>query len=235
MAVSPDSGSVYVANGGAVNAGNKVSQFDVGSGGALTPKDPATVDVAPDGVPYGPSGVVVSPDGTSVYVTDLSDAFVSQFSVGAGGLLSGGAVVPTDGGPIGIAMASGVVLPAVTGVSPVAGPAGGGTSITITGTGFASGDTVVIGQGQGAGGSAIPATDVSVVSSTEITATTPQTGRPGTFNVFVVRPDGMASRALGLGPFTYGPVVSGRVPRRVRWTEGRRSRSLARDLPRARR
>ena len=39
MAVSPDGESVYVANG----ASNSVSQYDVGAGGALSPKSPATV------------------------------------------------------------------------------------------------------------------------------------------------------------------------------------------------
>ena len=39
MAVSPDGGSVYVTN---VESDN-VSQYDVGAGGALTPKSPATV------------------------------------------------------------------------------------------------------------------------------------------------------------------------------------------------
>ena len=39
VAVSPDGESVYVAN---VSSDN-VSQYDVGAGGALSPKNPATV------------------------------------------------------------------------------------------------------------------------------------------------------------------------------------------------
>ncbi|ADW69215.1 IPT/TIG domain-containing protein [Granulicella tundricola] len=56
-------------------------------------------------------------------------------------------------------------LPTVTGVSPLFGPPAGGTSVTITGTGFASGATVSF------GGKA--ATGVVVNSSTSITAVAP--------------------------------------------------------------
>ena len=40
MAVSPDGESLYVTN---FFGGSGVSQFDVGAGGVLTPKSPATV------------------------------------------------------------------------------------------------------------------------------------------------------------------------------------------------
>ena len=43
-------------------------------------------------------------------------------------------------------------VPTVAKVSPTAGPTGGGTPITITGTGFVSGATVVIGQRNGTTG-----------------------------------------------------------------------------------
>ena len=79
VAVSPDGGSVYVANA----ASDSVSQYDVGAGGALAPKSPATV--AAGDVPFG---VAVSPDGGSVYVANVSGDNVSQYDVGAGGALS---------------------------------------------------------------------------------------------------------------------------------------------------
>jgi hypothetical protein len=53
----------------------------------------------------------------------------------------------------------------VTAVSPATGTTFGGTTITITGSGFAAGATVLIGGA--------PATDVAVASSTSITAKTP--------------------------------------------------------------
>ena len=55
--------------------------------------------------------------------------------------------------------------PTVSSVSPNAGPAAGGTAVTITGTNFAAGATVKFGS--------TAATNVVVVNSTTITATTP--------------------------------------------------------------
>ena len=97
VAVSPDGGSVYVANQNADN----VSQYDVGADGALTPKTPATVAAG-----NGANGVAVSPDGGSVYVTNRFDGNVSQYDVGAGGALTPKtpATVATGGGPNGVAV-----------------------------------------------------------------------------------------------------------------------------------
>jgi 6-phosphogluconolactonase (cycloisomerase 2 family) len=72
VVVAPGDRSVYVAN---QDAGT-VSQYDVGAGGALTPKTPAGV---PAGA--GASGVAVAPDGRSVYVTNLEAGTVSQYDV----------------------------------------------------------------------------------------------------------------------------------------------------------
>jgi DNA-binding beta-propeller fold protein YncE len=87
VAVSPGGRSVYVANRFTGPPGPGVSQYDVGAGGALSPKSPATVVAG-----SGPSAVAVSPDGRSVYVTDSSAPFrigdASQYDVGAGGALS---------------------------------------------------------------------------------------------------------------------------------------------------
>jgi len=55
--------------------------------------------------------------------------------------------------------------PTIAGVAPSTGPTTGGTPVTITGTNFQSGATVTFG--------ARPATDVTVVSATSITARTP--------------------------------------------------------------
>src|SRR5208282_1646272 len=66
--------------------------------------------------------------------------------------------------------------PTVSSVSPNNGPAAGGTAVTITGTNFAAGATVTF------GGTA--ATNVVVVSSTSITATTPA-GSAGAVTVTV--------------------------------------------------
>ncbi|MBV9485982.1 MAG: IPT/TIG domain-containing protein, partial [Frankiaceae bacterium] len=55
--------------------------------------------------------------------------------------------------------------PAVTGLSPASGPTAGGTSVTITGTGFTGVTKVNFGS--------VPAASYSVDSATQITATSP--------------------------------------------------------------
>jgi DNA-binding beta-propeller fold protein YncE len=89
VAVSPDGASVYLANfqQSQSSGPSTVAQFDVGTGGALTPKSPATVATG-----NRPVGVAVSPNGASVYVTNLTSSSgsgdVFQYDVGAGGALA---------------------------------------------------------------------------------------------------------------------------------------------------
>ncbi len=66
--------------------------------------------------------------------------------------------------------------PSVTSVTPNSGPSSGGTSVTLTGTGFSGTTKVDFG--------AVPASSFTVVSATEITAVTPAQ-RPGTRPVLV--------------------------------------------------
>jgi len=70
--------------------------------------------------------------------------------------------------------------PTVTAVSPSTGTTGGGTPVTIIGTGFVSGATVKFGANS--------ATSVVVTNSTTITAVTPA-GSAGTVAVTVTNPD----------------------------------------------
>ncbi len=95
-----------------------------------------------------------------------------------------------------------VVAPAVSTVSPNNGPQAGGTAITITGTDFASGATVTFGS--------TAATNVVVVSSTTITATTPA-GATGAVTVTVTVNGQSGSLTNG---FTYvvTPTVSSVSP-----------------------
>jgi hypothetical protein len=98
-------------------------------------------------------------------------------------------------GPAGAFTYIAVVLPppTITTISPASGPAAGGTSVTITGTGFlAGGATVAFG--------ASAATNVVVVSDTQITATAP--AGSGTANVTVTTSAG-TSPAVPAGAFTY--------------------------------
>ena len=93
-------------------------------------------------------------------------------------------------------------VPTVTAVAPSSGPVTGGTAITVSGTGFVSGASVVIGQGSGPTIGAIAATNVVVVSPTEITAVTGGGARAGTFSLFVITPGG-TSAANVRDDFTY--------------------------------
>ena len=87
--------------------------------------------------------------------------------------------------------------PTVSSVSPNSGTAAGGTAVTIAGTNFAAGATVTL------GGTA--ATNVAVVNSTTITATTPA-GSAGAVTVTVTVSGQSASLASG---FTYISSLSG--------------------------
>lgn len=72
-------------------------------------------------------------------------------------------------------------LPTVASISPTAGPVAGGTSVTLTGTGFVAGATVAFGATQ--------SPTVTVVSATQITAVSPP-GVAGTVPVTVTTAGG---------------------------------------------
>jgi len=94
--------------------------------------------------------------------------------------------------------------PVVAGVSPSGGPVAGGTTATVTGTGL-SGTTEVDFGGN-------PATNVSVTSSTSLTATAPA-GLAGAVDVTVTTPFG-TSPTGSADRFTYflAPTVTGVAP-----------------------
>ncbi|HEX5164078.1 MAG TPA: IPT/TIG domain-containing protein, partial [Thermomicrobiales bacterium] len=101
---------------------------------------------------------------------------------------------------------SGALGPAVSAVTPASGPTGGGTSVTITGSAFATGATVSIGG--------VAATAVTVVNATTITATTPAHAA-GTADVTVTNPDGQ--RGILTNGYTFippVPAITGLTPSR---------------------
>ncbi len=100
-----------------------------------------------------------------------------------------------------------LAAPTVAGVSPSAGPTGGGTTVVITGTGFTS--------ATGAAGVTFGATNAAnytVNSDTQITATSPA-GSAGTVDVRVTTPGGTSSTSAS-DFFTYvaAPTVTGLAP-----------------------
>ena len=88
--------------------------------------------------------------------------------------------------------------PTVTSIAPTSGPAGGGTSVIITGTNFTGATAVKFG--------ATNATGFTVNSSTQITATSP--AGSGVVDVTVTTPSGTSPTGSG-DLFTYTVAVKG--------------------------
>jgi hypothetical protein len=78
--------------------------------------------------------------------------------------------------------------PTLSAITPSSGPSSGGTPVTLTGTDFQTGATVTI------GGTA--ATNVSVLSATQLLATAPA-GSAGAKAVVVTNPDGQSATLPG--------------------------------------
>jgi hypothetical protein len=82
----------------------------------------------------------------------------------------------------------------VTGVDPATGPAAGGTLVTISGTGFQAGATVLFGG--------VASTSVNLLAASTIWARSPANAS-GLTSVTVVNPDGTSATLADA--FTYGP------------------------------
>jgi hypothetical protein len=103
--------------------------------------------------------------------------------------------VTTPGGTSNGATYSYVAAPVITGISPVQGPAAGGTAVTINGTGFTGATAVVFGSASAA---------FTVVSSTQISATAP--AGSGSVTVTVTTPGGTSNGATY--SYVAAPVVN---------------------------
>ena len=99
---------------------------------------------------------------------------------------------------IGLYMMSFAPAPAVSSVSPNSGNVGGGSPVTITGTGFQTGATVTF--------DGTAATGVTVVNDTTITATTPAHSA-GTVAVVVSNPDFQSGSLAGSFTYTNAPDI----------------------------
>ena len=89
---------------------------------------------------------------------------------------------------------SGAAAPTVTGISPASGAAGGGDTVTVTGTGFTSATSVQFGS--------VAATNLSIVSDTQLTVTSPPPNASGTVDVTVTTSTG-TSAISAADQFTY--------------------------------
>ena len=90
-------------------------------------------------------------------------------------------------------------VPTITGVDPTSGPIAGGTTVTVTGTNFTGASAVDFGTSA--------ATSFSVVSDTQITATTPA-GTAGPTGVSVTTVGGTATDSGGFTYVCQAPVIT---------------------------
>lgn len=105
----------------------------------------------------------------------------------------------------GVSNASVTPLPSVLSLSPTSGPTSGGTSVTITGSGFTGATSVTFGG--------TPAAGFTLVSPTQITATSPA-GGVGPADVRVTTSNGVSANTAA-DDFTYGVVAP--VPTMSEW------------------
>jgi hypothetical protein len=98
---------------------------------------------------------------------------------------------------------AGPVVPTLTSISPTSGPVTGGTVITLTGTNFASGATVLV--------NGVPATAVTFVSATQVRATTPA-GVVGARTVLITNPSGQSASLTNAFTYLAAPTVTAVSP-----------------------
>jgi plastocyanin len=166
--VSPGRGATGGGLGVTISGSNFVAGATVSIGGA-----------AASGVTVGSATSITAT--TPPHAAGAADIVVTNPD-GQSGRLSGGFNYET---PVS-------APPAVASVGPSSGPAAGGTSVSIAGSGFASGATVSFGS--------IAASSVSVANATAITAVAPA-GSAGKVDVVVTNPDGQTGRLAEA--FTY--------------------------------
>ncbi|MGA8726755.1 MAG: IPT/TIG domain-containing protein [Acidimicrobiales bacterium] len=205
---SDTSGSITVTVPTAASAGTVTVTVTTPGGsatGSYTYQDPPTVTTV--NPPAGPIG-----GGNSVTITgtNLDNASSVTFGANAAAITSdtsGSSTVTVPAGastgpvtvtvttPGGSATGSYTYVngPIVTSIFPTSGPTIGGTSVTITGSGFTGATAVDFGSNA--------ATGVMVTSDTSITATSPA-GAAGTVGVTVTTPVGTSTPSAASG-FTY--------------------------------
>jgi hypothetical protein len=131
---------------------------------------------ASDGTAYDEFGYSVAVSGGTI-VAGAQDATIGANST------QGAAYV----------LGSSSAVPAITGISPSSGPPAGGTSVTVTGSGFTGATRVAFG--------AVAATSLNVVSDTQITAVSPAQAA-GAHHIVVTAPGG-TSALVSADVYTY--------------------------------
>jgi hypothetical protein len=184
---APSEGTLTLEAGGAqhivLNPGGNVGIGTVSPGTKL--------DVASGGISSGKANTTTG--GLALYNASSPNATVLQAGNATAAVTY--KLPPTDGAPGDVLATDGAgnlswrfvpspFAPTLTSLTPTSGSPIGGTSISLSGTNFLSGASVLIGGN--------PATSVAVPNSTLITAVTPS-GAPGFANVTVSNPDNQAA------------------------------------------
>ena len=146
-----------------------------------------------------PSVSGVARTGETCTTTYTSSSTVGSYPTTCSGGSAPGYVVSYAAGVITVVHPA----PTVTSVSPSDGPSAGGTSITITGTGFRAGATVDMGG--------TPCTSVTVVSATSVTCTTPARNGGGA-NVVVTNSDARSGTLANGFTFVTPATTTSTVP-----------------------
>ena len=197
-------GGLFVAVAG-TGTGNRVM---TSSDGITWTSRTNAVDNSWQSVTYGGGlFVAVSADGTGNRVMTSADGitWTSRTSSANNAWISaaygGGTFVAVA--PNAATVMTSAEAPTVTSVSPSAGSTAGGTSVTVTGTGFVSGATVTI------GGTAC--TSVVFASATSLSCTTPAKSA-GAQNVIVTNPSTLTGMATGAFTYAAAPTVASVTP-----------------------
>ncbi|HEY4221413.1 MAG TPA: IPT/TIG domain-containing protein, partial [Myxococcota bacterium] len=205
--VGPQDVSVATAEGAATLVHGLVVRPALTGALALTAAIPDRIDIGGGPVTLVGEGFtgasVVSVGGTAVASFTVVDDRTITFTAPPGSAGATTVSVTAPGGTVSTGLSYFVDV-IVSAVSPAVGPVDGGTPVTITGHGFVDPVTVTFGG--------IPATAVSVVSDSEIAATTPA-GAAGFVDVIVH--SGGDSGALARGFRFDAPLtVLGTLPSR---------------------
>jgi hypothetical protein len=195
---------ITVTTPGGTSATSAADQFTYETPPAITSLSPNA------GLPAGGTSVTIAGTGfTGATNVDFGGSPATSFTVNSNTSITAvspaglaGTVNVTIYTPAGASTTSPAdqftydTVPTVSSVFPNAGPIAGGTSVTITGTGFTAASDVDFGG--------TPATSFSVTSITTITAVSPA-GSAGTVNVTITNPIGTSATAAG-DQFSYDAV-----------------------------
>jgi len=199
----------FTAATGGFNDIHQVQNVNITTG--PPPPAPAVTSVSPSSGPMA-GGTSVTITGTTLSGASsvkFGSAAASSFTVNsdtsitatspAGQVGAADVTVTTPGGtsadnPGDVFTYTSPAPPTITKVSPISGPDTGGTSVTITGTGFSGATAVNFGSGNSA--------TFSVDDPSTITATAPGTGTLGAVDVTVTTPGG-TSATTSADQYTY--------------------------------